>query len=150
MKHAKADLLGPIPSPAGFDEFWHLYPVKRGKQDAIRAWMKLKLEPADYPKIYAAVRAARLLPDWVQNIRMDTLQYIPRASTWLNGRQFEDEDVQPAARCNDARVSNSLNTNDESATRDWWVECQAAHQGTCNGSYNHRLRMQIDAAKAKR
>lgn len=140
MKHAKADLLGPIPSPAGFDEFWHLYPVKRGKQDAIKAWVKLKLEPADYPKIYAAVRAARLLPDWVQNIRMDTLQYIPRASTWLNGRQFEDEDVQPGER----------GAENMTGAQDWWAECQAAHQGTCNGSYNHRLRMQIDAAKAKR
>lgn len=90
------DFLTPPQAPAksadggaGFEEFWKVYPKKQDKQNALRAWKKLKPDAETQRKIMAAVRSQRDSPQW----NKDGGQYIPLPSTWLNGRRWEDQAV---------------------------------------------------------
>ena len=69
-------------SPEGFDEFWTLYPRKEAKQAALKAWRKVR--PDELPAILAGLRASIQKVQWQEGV-------IPHASTWLNGRRWEDE-----------------------------------------------------------
>lgn len=75
------------PSPDGFREFWETYPRKIAKQDALKAWKKLNPTPELQQRILSAVAIAVKSEQW----RRDGGKFIPHASTWLNGRRFEDE-----------------------------------------------------------
>lgn len=68
-------------SSEAFADFWRAYPRKVGKGAAERAWTKA-LRHADAEAIIAAVHAAR----WP-----DDPEFIPHASTWLNGKRWLDE-----------------------------------------------------------
>jgi DNA replication protein DnaC len=56
-----------------FDAFWTLYPRKVAKLAALRAWNK-RVAPLEVPDVMAGLN-----------------QYIPHATTWLNGRRWEDD-----------------------------------------------------------
>ncbi len=71
----------------GFEAFWRAYPKKVGKQEAVKAWAKLKPDAALQARILAAVEAAKQLPGWLKDGGM----YIKDPSGWLNGRRWEDE-----------------------------------------------------------
>lgn len=71
----------------GFDEFWNAYPKKLAKADAQKAFSKIKPDPELLATIIAAVRVASKSPGWMK----DGGQYVPKASTWLNGKRWEDE-----------------------------------------------------------
>ena len=75
---------------AEFDLFWAQYPRKENKHNAIKAWSKLSAEDKSAARI-------RLYTAFVGK---DTA-FIPHASTWLNGRRFEDEAISPPQQ-NDA------------------------------------------------
>ena len=70
---------------AGFAAFWECWPMKQDKQDAIRAWMKIPL--SEYPPIMAG------LERWKKSDQWTTRGVIPHASTWLNKKRWQDEDV---------------------------------------------------------
>ena len=70
-----------------FDSFWQLYPRKEGKAIALKAWKKLKADNGLFQTIDKALQLQRASPQWVK----DGGKYIPHASTWLNGRRWEDE-----------------------------------------------------------
>lgn len=78
-------------NPAGFDEFWSVYPRHIDKKSALRAWTKLK--PSDELKqtIIADVRR-RVNSDteWTEE------KYIPYPATYINGARWEDEPAQAA------------------------------------------------------
>jgi DNA-binding transcriptional ArsR family regulator len=76
----------------GFDQFWKLYPRKVDKTKAHKAWSKLSMTPDLFTTITAALARQRTSIDWLKSGG----QFIPHATTWLNGRRWEDE-VQPAA-----------------------------------------------------
>jgi DNA replication protein DnaC len=69
---------------ATFDDFWLLYPRRVARKDAERAWSRM-----NEAQRMAAVVA---LVDWrrVWQARGD-VQYVPHASTWLNGERWTDE-----------------------------------------------------------
>lgn len=69
-----------------FDSFWQEYPNKTAKQAAIKAWSKLKLNDALFNTIIDALKKQK--PHFKTG-------FIPHASTWLNGKRWEDE-VQEA------------------------------------------------------
>lgn len=71
-----------------FVEFWRVYPKKKAKQDAIRAWEKLKPDETLGNAIIKAVEAQKLTPGWLK----DGGAYIPHPATYLNGRRWEDEE----------------------------------------------------------
>jgi hypothetical protein len=92
---AESNAPSPAPAPApnpkntvalapGFDEFWAAYPEtkKVGKVAAEKAWRKLKPDAALIATIIADVKKRAWHPD---------PQFIPHASTYLNGRRWEDE-----------------------------------------------------------
>lgn len=73
-----------------FDQFWDAYPWKAGRQDAQRAWVKIKPDADKVALILAAVQAQKLGGDWLR----ENGRFIPRAATWLNGGRWLDE-VRP-------------------------------------------------------
>ena len=68
-----------------FDEFWSLYPRKVNKAVARKAWAKLSPEQQ--------LMAAKAIDTHCQYWRAKEieLEFIPHASTWLNGERYEDE-----------------------------------------------------------
>ena len=71
----------------GFDKFWSLYPKKKAKEAARKAWEKLKLTNALATMILADVEAKKRTQDW----KKDGGKYIPYPATYLNGKRWEDE-----------------------------------------------------------
>lgn len=71
----------------GFGAFWIKYPRKTAKQDAEKAWAKLKPD-ADLQSILitAVDRQAKSL-DWTK----DGGKFIPHPATWLNGKRWDDQ-----------------------------------------------------------
>lgn len=70
-----------------FAQFWERYPAKKGKQDAIKAWRKLKPSGDLLIAIMSGLEAQKAARDW----RKDDGRYIPHPATWLNGRRWDDE-----------------------------------------------------------
>jgi hypothetical protein len=102
--HVHPALLNPSPSPSlnlketkakkaaqpdGFAEFWSLYPKKKSKGDAEKAWKTLKPNSEFLAKILNAVRRAKSSHDWLKQ----SGQFIPHPATWLRARGWEDEGV---------------------------------------------------------
>jgi hypothetical protein len=71
----------------GFARFWDAYPKKVGKAEAERAWGRLGVDEQMLSAIMAAVAEQSRQPSW----RDTTRKYVPNASTWLNGRRWEDQ-----------------------------------------------------------
>lgn len=93
-------------SDKGFDRFWKLYPKKRGRKDALKAWHRLKPDDQLQDTLIAALGNHRLSRDWLK----DGGQYVPLAATWLNGERWADE-LAPASQTNPSERSCSLLTN---------------------------------------
>lgn len=87
--------------PESFNQFWSVYPRKVAKQNAIKAWKKLRPDEALTRQILAAVERFRLDPQWSK----DNGQFIPHPATFLNGHRWEDDlsadspPDDPRARC---------------------------------------------------
>jgi hypothetical protein len=75
-----------------FARFWALYPRKVSKDASRKAWDKLDLSAELFETIIQALGAQSLSVDWTK----DNGQFIPHASTWLNGKRWEDEVPEPA------------------------------------------------------
>ena len=67
-----------------FMAFWDLYPRKKSKGDAAKAFKKV--HPSDYHMVRAGLEAAIKSADWLK----DGGQYIPYPATWLRARGWED------------------------------------------------------------
>ena len=70
-----------------FDRFFSLYPKKRNKGDARKAWSKLNPKPELVQRILSAVEQQRQSADWLK----EGGKYIPYPAKWLRGEQWEDE-----------------------------------------------------------
>jgi uncharacterized protein YdaU (DUF1376 family) len=66
-----------------FETFWKIYPKKVSKENAKKAWIKIKPNDDLVVKITKAVKDQKL-SDREQ-------QFIPHAATWLNNKRWEDE-----------------------------------------------------------
>lgn len=74
--------------PERFEAFWNYYRrVGRGeaKQKAVRAWDKLKPDDELIAVMGRALRAQCQQEDWLRGVG------VPYASSWLNGRRWEDD-----------------------------------------------------------
>lgn len=77
-----------------FDDFWTAYPRKKGKGQARTAWAKAvkKVDPA------VIISGCVQFRQWCEQDGTEA-QFIPHASTWLNGERWTDErDPQPQSR----------------------------------------------------
>lgn len=69
-----------------FEVFWKLYPNKKSKKDARKAWEKLKPDAGLRHTLMTALGSHRVSRDWTK----DDGQFVPMASTWLNGERWTD------------------------------------------------------------
>lgn len=74
-------------SMEGFDQFWKLYPKKKSRKDAAKAWAKLKPNDELRQTLITALGSHCASEDWAK----DGGRYIPNAATWLNGERWHDE-----------------------------------------------------------
>ena len=88
-----------------FEVFWKLYPNKKSKKDARKAWEKLKPSAELRLTLMTALGNHRISRDWAK----DDGQYVPMASTWLNGERWTDELVPASAA--KANAFNNLPTH---------------------------------------
>jgi len=70
-----------------FDRFWAIYPRKVSKKQAKKAWFKVVTDEALTNKIMQNVSDRVQIGDWSTN----RVEFIPHASTYLNGEKWEDE-----------------------------------------------------------
>ncbi len=71
--------------PERFEAFWNAYPRRVSRQDAIRAWDKLRPDDALIRTMAQALKRQLATEQWQQGIG------IPYPATWLNNRRWEDE-----------------------------------------------------------
>lgn len=69
-----------------FNEFWTVWPKKVAKEEAKKAFKKLKCTRVLLDKIINAVEIEKRTEQW----KKQKGAYIPHASTWLNGKRWED------------------------------------------------------------
>jgi hypothetical protein len=70
----------------GFAYFWEQYPRKTAKQDAVKAWKKIKPSGMDLIRIMDGLKRWLTSDQW----NRDGGQYIQYPATWLNKRLWED------------------------------------------------------------
>lgn len=70
-----------------FDSFWSVYPKKTAKQDARKAWDKLRVDNELYTLIMKNLMKQTKSQDWLK----ENGKYVPYPATWLNGHRWEDE-----------------------------------------------------------
>jgi hypothetical protein len=81
---APTDSLEAETKQSAFDVFWERWPRNAAKSAALRAWVKIPI--AEYPAIMAGLEKFLTCEQWMRGI-------IPHASTWLNGKRWQDEDI---------------------------------------------------------
>lgn len=86
QKRKTAYKLEPDWKPERFAAFWTAYPRGEAKQAAIRAWDKLRADDSLIDTMTAALARHKQRRLWREGVG------IPYASTWLNGRRWEDEE----------------------------------------------------------
>lgn len=67
-----------------FNNFWSLYPNRKAKQDALKAWTQVKPDPS---KVRDALIWQRKQEQWTK----DKGAFIPLPASWLRGKRWEDE-----------------------------------------------------------
>lgn len=92
VKEPKTLCASEVEMAEAFEVFWKLYPNKKAKANARKAWEKLKPSADLRQTLMTALGNHRLSRDWVK----DDGQYVPMASTWLNGERWTDE-LAPAS-----------------------------------------------------
>lgn len=113
-------------SPAAddlFPKFWTLYPNKKGKAAAEKAWKKLKVTDDLFTLIAHGLAKQCASQAWLK----DSGQFIPHPATWLNGKRWEDE--IPSAPTNVHLLPVNRHTNFES--RDY----KAGTKENANGTF---------------
>ncbi len=70
-----------------FADFWKVYPKKKGKGYALKAWKRLKPTQELCDTILKAVQAQKSWSSWQEGQG----RYIPHPATWLNQGRWEDE-----------------------------------------------------------
>ena len=73
--------------PSRFAEFWSEYPKKDGKAEGLKAYEKACSSLADEEKIISILSLQK--KKWERE-EVEP-KYIPRASTWLNQKRYEDD-----------------------------------------------------------
>ncbi|WP_286751275.1 helix-turn-helix domain-containing protein [Pseudomonas sp. UBA2522] len=105
---------------AAFEQFWKLYPKKKSRKDAFKAWAKLNPGSDMQAVMIAALANHCASRDWAK----EGGQYIPNAATWLNGERWHDV-LQPAG----AKAQGGAFNNLPQHTDDMYKE---SHDGRSN------------------
>jgi len=95
-----------------FKRFWAAYPKKTAKQQALKAWQKLKPDKALIDVVLSSLERQARSVQWTK----ENGQYIPYPATWLNGRRWEDETTEVNPNGN-----NSSNSQLEAKSESDWL-----------------------------
>jgi hypothetical protein len=79
----------PLAQSNAFERFWSIYPRKVGKKKAKQAFAKINPQNGMLETMLEAIKVQATSDQWTK----DGGQYIPHASTWLNGARWQDEGV---------------------------------------------------------
>ena len=82
----------------GFTAFWSVYPAKKAKAVAAKAWAKLQPDEQMQAAILAGVERDKASEQWTR----DSGRFIPHPATWLNQRRWEDEVPPPSVSAAEA------------------------------------------------
>jgi len=69
----------------GFDEFWKVYPNRKAKKDAIKAWGQTAKERPPMDDLLRAIRSQCKTDMWQRGMG------IPYPASWLRGERWKDE-----------------------------------------------------------
>lgn len=98
---------------AEFDQFWSLYPQRKGKQAAVRAWPKAR-RLADLETILEGVRR------YLQDDRV-ARGYVKDPATWLNQGCWDDEPTTVTAVQQAQQQADVRTVQDRQAFGDHWA-----------------------------
>lgn len=73
-----------------FERFWKVYPKKRSKGQAEKAFLKINPDEQLLTKMIECVERAKTSEDWIKQKG----QYIPHPATWLSAKGWLDEDCE--------------------------------------------------------
>ncbi len=92
QRRGRAPKAAPEWKPERFEGFWRMYPLKKSKQAAIRAWDSLHPDDRLLAVMGLALQRQLASSEWQRKLREEGGQGIPYPATWINGRRWEDED----------------------------------------------------------
>jgi len=69
-----------------FDQFWSVYPKKKARGAAEKAWRSAHVN-GDFDRLIEAVRQQSISEDWVK----DGGKFIPHPATWISQKRWLDE-----------------------------------------------------------
>jgi phage replication O-like protein O len=80
---------------ARFERFYSIYPKKKSKHDAEKAFLKINPDDQLLTIMMSAIERDKASEEWIKQ----NGQFIPYPATWLNNRRWEDEGTEqdPAA-----------------------------------------------------
>jgi uncharacterized protein YdaU (DUF1376 family) len=73
-----------------FDQFWKVYPKRKSKGQAEKAFVKINPDEQLLTKILESVERAKKSEDWIK----ENGKYIPHPATWLNAKGWLDESTE--------------------------------------------------------
>lgn len=107
----------PTWKPERFEGFWAYYPRGENRMGAVRAWDKLKPDDALIETIGRALQVLKASPAWRDGVG------IPYASTFLNGRRWEDATAKRPAQSAKAQTVRRIEQPPDSQDGGWtWAE----------------------------
>lgn len=107
----------PVWKPERFEGFWAFYPRGENRMGAVRAWDKLKPDDALIETIGRALQVLKASPAWRDGVG------IPYASTFLNGRRWEDAKAKRPAQSAKAQPVRRIEQPPDSQDGGWtWAE----------------------------
>ena len=78
-----------------FDRFWKAYPRKEGKPKALRTFDKYCKSEETLKQMLSELERQSKMKDW----KHISTKYIPLAQTWLNRRDWEEEQSGSSGNC---------------------------------------------------
>ena len=107
----------PAWKPERFEGFWAYYPRGENRMGAVRAWDKLKPDDALIETIGRALQVLKASPAWQDGVG------IPYASTFLNGRRWEDATAKRPAQSAKPQPARRIEQPPDSQDGGWtWAE----------------------------
>lgn len=107
----------PTWKPERFEGFWAYYPRGENRMGAVRAWDKLKPDDALIETIGRALQVLKASPAWRDGVG------IPYASTFINGRRWEDANAKRPAQSAKAQTVRRIEQPPDSQDGGWtWAE----------------------------
>ena len=85
-----------------FAEFYAIYPVKRARQDAEKAWLKISPNAVLRDTIMTGLANAKNSEEWQE----DSGRYIPHPATFLNHCRWEDDYTPAGSRAPAVRTAS--------------------------------------------